>query len=182
MPMIAFACNHCGQKLSVKPELGGKKAKCPRCSGSFRIPQAQNVFEAATLPPAQTARIDGGGDAFLAPPQKPDELGRLGPYRVLGVLGAGGVGRGYQAEDVAVRRPVALQVLLPALCGSRRARKRFQREAEAAAGVRNDHVVTIYHVGEDRGVPYLAMELLEGEPLDRYLKRLGALPAAEVLR
>jgi serine/threonine protein kinase len=180
--MIAFACSHCGKQLSVKPELGGRKAKCPHCKGSFRIPSGQNVGASAPLPsPTSTSRIDGE-DAFLAPPQKPDELGRLGPYRVLNVLGTGGMGRVYHAEDVNLRRPVALKVMRPGLCGNEKARKRFLREARAVAGIRHDHVVTVYQVGEERGIPYLAMELLEGEPLDRYLKRLGALPAAEVLR
>jgi serine/threonine protein kinase len=181
--MIAFACSHCGKKLSVKDELAGKKAKCPRCKGSFRIPPTSNVFDAATVPPpGQTPRVDPEDAAFLTPPQQPDEIGRFGSYRVLKLLGAGGMGRVYEAEETHLQRPVALKVMLPALSGSPKARERFLREARAAAGVRNDHIVTVYAAGEERGMPYLAMELLVGESLDQCLKRLGTLPVDEILR
>ena len=110
---------------------------------------------------------------FLAPPQAPDEMGRLGPYRVLKVLGAGGMGVVFQAEDPHLQRLVALKAMLPALAASATARQRFLREARAAAAIKHDHIVTIYQVGEDRGVPFLAMELLKGEPLDERLKREG---------
>src|SRR4051812_16155442 len=120
--------------------------------------------------------------AFLAPPQQPDELGRLGPYRVLAVLGAGGMGIVFRAEDPQLARLVALKAMLPALAASDSARQRFLREARAAAAIKHDHIVTIHQVGEDRGAPFLAMEFLEGEPLDARLQREGKLPVAEVLR
>ena len=72
--------------------------------------------------------------------------------------------------------------MLPALAASASAKQRFLREARAAAAIKHDHIVTIYQVGEDRGAPFLAMEFLEGEPLDDRLKREGKLPLAEVLR
>src|SRR5262249_45992298 len=62
------------------------------------------------------------------------------------------------------------------------ARQRFLREARAAAAVRHERLVTVYQVGEDRGVPFLAMELLEGESLEDRLKRQGKVPVAEALR
>jgi hypothetical protein len=119
---------------------------------------------------------------FLAPPQGPDEVGRLGPYRVLKRLGSGGMGLVFLAEDVRLRRLVALKVLRPVLAAHPAARERFLREAQAAAAVKNDHVVVIYQVGEEGGVPHMAMELLEGESLDDRLTREGRLPAAEVVR
>ena len=88
----------------------------------------------------------------------------------------------FQAEDPQLQRLVALKAMLPTLAASASARQRFLREAQAAAAVKHDHIVTIYQVGEDRGVPFLAMEFLEGEPLDDRLKREGKLPLAEVLR
>src|SRR5262249_54020502 len=118
---------------------------------------------------------------FLAPPQRADEIGRLGPYRVLKVLGSGGMGVVFRAEDVQLQRPVALKAMLPALASSTSARERFLREARAAAAIEHDYIVPIYQVGEDRGVPFLAMKLLAGEPLEDRLKR-GELPLAEVLR
>jgi serine/threonine protein kinase len=109
-------------------------------------------------------------------------VGRLGPYRVLKVLGCGGMGVVYEAEDPRLRRSVALKALLPALAANPVARQRFLHEARAAALVAHDHVVTIYEVGEDRGIPYLAMQLLRGETLEARLRRHRRLPAAEVVR
>jgi serine/threonine protein kinase len=119
---------------------------------------------------------------FLAPPRGPGEIGRLGHYRVLKVLGAGGMGVVFQAEDEQLRRLVALKVMRPALAAKATARERFLREVRAVAAVKHDHVVTIHQVGEDRDVPFLAMELVEGETLEERLRRQGRLPLAEVLR
>src|SRR5579862_8032114 len=71
-------------------------------------------------PPPDLAQIGGEGSdltAFLAPPQKPDELGRLGSYRVLKILGAGGMGVVYHAEDLILKRPVAVKAMLPGVAG-----------------------------------------------------------------
>src|SRR5690348_6411084 len=76
---------------------------------------------------------------FLAPPQAPDELGRLGPYRVLRQLGQGGMGVVFQAEDPQLRRPVALKVMRPDFALRDDARARFLREARAAAALRHDN-------------------------------------------
>jgi len=119
---------------------------------------------------------------FLAPAQAADELGRLGPYRVLKVLGAGGMGVVFQAEDPGLQRLVALKAMLPSQASSASAKERFLREARSAAALKHPHIVTIHQVGEDRGVPYLAMEYLEGEALDGRLKRDKQVPIAEVLR
>jgi hypothetical protein len=119
---------------------------------------------------------------FLAPPQAPGELGRLGGYRVKSVLGSGGMGVVFLAEDPQLGRPVALKVMLPSRSSSPTGRQRFLREARAAAAVVHDHVVTIHQVGEDRGVPFLAMQFLAGESLEDRLRREGRLPLAEVVR
>jgi serine/threonine protein kinase len=120
--------------------------------------------------------------ALLAPPQGPGEIGRLGPYRVLDVLGAGGMGVVFRAEDPQLSRLVALKVIKPQLATSATARERFLREARMAAAIEHDHIVPLYHVGEDRGVPYLAFPLLKGETLDNRLQRTERLPMPEVLR
>jgi serine/threonine protein kinase/Leucine-rich repeat (LRR) protein len=118
---------------------------------------------------------------FLAAPSQPDEIGRLGPYRVLKVLGKGGMGVVFLAQDPQLRRSVALKAMLPEFAGEPTARRRFLREARAAAGLKHDHIVAIYHVGEERGAPFFVMELLEGESLQQRLQR-GPLPLAASLR
>jgi hypothetical protein len=119
---------------------------------------------------------------FLEPAQRNDALGRLGPYCLLDVLGAGGMGVVFRAEDTHLQRLVALKVLRPSLAASAAARERFLCEARAAAAVEHDHIVSIWQVGEHGGIPFLAMPLLRGESLDRRLDREGRLPVAEVLR
>ncbi len=136
-----------------------------------------------TDPPAGAAaeRTEAGLD-FLAPAQQADELGRLGAYRILRKLGAGGMGLVFLAEDTLLRRRVALKTMLPQVAASPEARERFLREARAAASIEHEHIVAIHHVGEDNHVAYLAMPLLRGESLESRLGRAGRLPVAEALR
>jgi len=124
---------------------------------------------------------EGQGDG-LGPPQGPDEIGRLGSFQVVKLLGSGGMGSVFQAVDSQLGRFVALKVLRPRLAGSEVARQRFLREARAAAKLEHDHVVAIYQVGEDNGVPYLAMPLLHGQSLHNQLQGGGRLAGPEVLR
>src|SRR5262249_50767790 len=100
---------------------------------------------------------DADGFDFLRPPEMPDELGRLGVYRVLQVLGKGGMGMVFKAEDPHLERTVALKVMLPEIAKKQSARDRFVREARAAAKLEHDHIIPIYQVSEDNGVPFIAM-------------------------
>ncbi len=108
---------------------------------------------------------------FLAPAQAADELGRLAGYRVLSVLGQGGMGVVFLAEDLQLHRRVALKTILPHVAVRADARERFLREARAAARIEHEHLVPIFQVGEVNGVPFMAMPLLRGEPLATLLAR-----------
>ena len=119
-------------------------------------------------------------ESLFSPSQKPNEIGRLAHYRVLRLLGAGGMGVVYQAEDTQLERLVALKILRPSLGSS--ARKRFMREARAAAAIDHDHVVTIFTVGSEGPLAYLAMQWLNGESLEDRLKREGKLPHDDVVQ
>ena len=119
---------------------------------------------------------------FLAPAQQPDELGRLGGYRILRVLGAGGMGMVLEAEDPKLGRHVAIKVMLPHVAGNAKARDRFVREARAAAKVEHDHIIPIYFIGEENNVPFIVMPFLKGESLDARLKRERRLPVDEIVR
>jgi WD40 repeat protein len=140
--------------------------------------------EAATV--GAPGPIDADLAALLEPPEQPGEMGRLGPYRVLAVLGAGGMGIVVRAEDTQAGRQVALKLIRPGLAASAEARQRFLREARAVARLDHDNIVPLYHVGEapahGQPVPFLVMPLLRGESLVERLRREGRLPAGEVIR
>ena len=119
---------------------------------------------------------------FLAPPDSPGEIGRLGDYRIIGVLGQGGMGMVFHAEDVHLRRAVAIKVMLPTATESTTARARFMREARAAAAIQHANVVPILHVGEDGGTPYLVMPLLKGQSLAALLAQDRRPPVNEIFR
>ncbi len=149
-------------------------------------PPANPVQETASSADDRTAGFpsSGGGDLdaldFLAKAEAADELGRLAHYRVLKELGRGGMGCVLLAEDTKLQRNVALKVMLPRFARDVKAKERFLREARAAAKIRHDNVITIHQVDEANGVPFIALEFLEGAPLDKFLKNKGtlALPLA----
>ena len=126
---------------------------------------------------------DGEAQAlgFLQPSTKPGSLGRLGHYEVLEVLGRGGFGIVLKAFDDMLHRVVAIKVMAAHLASTSPARKRFLREARAAAAVRHENVVAI-HAVEEQPVPYLVMEYIAGRTLQERLDDTGPREVAEVLR
>jgi serine/threonine protein kinase/multidrug resistance efflux pump len=119
---------------------------------------------------------------FLDPAESAGDLGKLGPYRVLAVLGNGGMGIVLKAFDPALHRAVAIKVLAPQLAASGSARQRFAREARAAAAIRNEHVVAIHSVDEWKGMPYLVMEFIPGGSLQDRIDRAAPLDPNSILR
>lgn len=105
----------------------------------------------------------------------------LGSYQITRRIGTGGMGEVYEAVHTKLRKRVALKTLRQTLARSGEARARFLREGETASRLRHPHVVDITDVGEADGVPFLVMELLEGESLSALVRRLGSLsPQAAV--
>jgi serine/threonine protein kinase len=133
---------------------------------------------AATRPGGQSARPRHFD--FLGPPRAEGELGWLAHYRVRSLVGEGGLGLVFLAEDTQLFRPVALKVIKPEMAGAPRVRSRFVREAQATAAIKHDHIVTIYQVGQDHNILFLAMEYLQGLSLQSWLER-GRKPSIDLV-
>jgi non-specific serine/threonine protein kinase len=118
-------------------------------------------------------------DEATAPPKGRGHPVRLGHYTITRKLGQGGMGVVYEARDERLERTVALKTL-PALAGDEADRKRLWREARAAASVNHPNICQIYEIGEDTAGLFIAMELLDGEPLSDQLQR-GPLNVAEAV-
>jgi serine/threonine-protein kinase len=119
---------------------------------------------------------------FLETSANVASLGRLGPYEVTEVIGRGGMGVVLKGFDIALNRYVAIKVLAAELATSGPARKRFAREAQAAAAVVHDHVVAIHAVDENGRLPYLVMPYIAGRSLQDRIDRDGPLAVTEILR
>ncbi|MBL8817188.1 MAG: protein kinase [Planctomyces sp.] len=119
---------------------------------------------------------------ILNPPAHPEMLGRLGRYEVERLIGAGGMGVVFKAFDSELNRPVAIKILSPLLAGSGSARRRFAREARAAAAIVHEHVVPIHNVETERDLPFLVMQFVPGDSLQSRINRTGPMQICEILR
>jgi predicted Ser/Thr protein kinase len=129
---------------------------CPQCGAALRAPSASR--------PA---------DPLLGT--------TLGQYEILEVLGRGGMGVVYKAQQASLGRAVAIKVLPKTFCSDGMFIQRFGREARAAAAVRHPNIIEVYDIGQDGGRHYIAMEFIEGETLGELLKREGQLPPERAL-
>ena len=100
---------------------------------------------------------------------------KLGRFEITGVLGEGAMGTVYLAHDPQIERPVAIKTLRLGIGGDRgeEIANRFQKEAKLAGRLQHPNIVTIYEAGRDQGVDFIAMEYIDGEPLNNMLSRSG---------
>jgi serine/threonine protein kinase len=183
----ALSCPSCRAQLKLKSAPPpGAIGRCPRCKTVVPLtpeaPTADYRPGAVPTPQPPGAGSASGEGGFLTPPERSDELGRLGPYRIVGRLGIGGMGVVFRAEEPQLRREVALKVMLPQFASNPAWKARFLREAHAQAQVVHDHVVPIYRAGEQAGFAYIAMPLLKGQTLGSALQQNSRPPLREVLR
>jgi hypothetical protein len=101
-------------------------------------------------------------------------------YRIVKALGRGGMGMVYEAEDLKLRRRIALKLLPNFLARDWQALRRFEQEAQAASALNHPNICTVYEVDEDQGLHFIAIELLEGETLKECIRR-GPLAVREIL-
>ena len=114
---------------------------------------------------SERSGADPGDDADLVAPPVDAEGLFAGRYRIVRLLGRGGMGVVYQAEDVRLKRFVALKFLAAIVSAHTQARSRFLREAQSAAAIDDPHVCTVYEAGEDQGRAYIAMAFIDGPTL-----------------
>jgi WD40 repeat protein/serine/threonine protein kinase len=142
----------------------------------------QNAEDFLEVPAVEQLANDEQFLAVLTPSSEPKVLGLLDHYEALEVLGRGATGVVFKARDTKLQRIVAIKVLAPRLAASSAARRRFVREAQAAAAIRDDHVIGIHAVHDDGPLPYLVMEYIPGITLADRIKRGGPAELTEVLR
>jgi serine/threonine protein kinase len=147
-----------------RPERAAFVARFPQLGdGLAPYLDALDMIHAAPLrPPSSGRRVVQGG---LSTDQ-------IGDFRIVGEIGRGGMGVVYEAVQLPLNRRVALKVLPLAAALDARQRQRFQTEAQAAAQLHHTNIVPVYAVGCERGVPYYAMQLIEGRNLAEVIREL----------
>ena len=154
-------CSRRGETVSIEDYT----TRYPHLAAEIR-----DVFSAASA--LEDLKVEADERLNPVPQQRPPPE-RVGDFRIVRELGRGGMGVVYEAEQVSLGRRVAVKVLLhQALRGSAEA-QRFRREARVAARLHHTSIVTVYGAGEEDGLSYIVMELVDGAPLDRVIAKLA---------
>jgi WD40 repeat protein/serine/threonine protein kinase len=156
-------------------------AACESCCRLLEeMPPDSFVGRLRVAEPAIGTTADAGSGAITAVVGVPTQLIDHPRYRVIALLGQGGMGAVYKAEHRRMERPVALKVINPGLMRNPASVSRFQQEVRAAAQLSHPNIVTAYDADEASGLHFLVMEYVEGKTLADLLAERGPLPVAEV--
>ncbi|MBP7274837.1 MAG: serine/threonine protein kinase [Kiritimatiellae bacterium] len=149
---IIFHCNNCDARLEIEADSAGSRVECPTCR------------------------------TWVVVPRKGIEPGTtLGGFRIVRLLGRGGMGEVFLARQISMDRPVALKILSRAVAGDPGAKEAFIREIRLTARLQHPHLVTAYDAGEDAGVLFMAMAYISGPTLHELVRRRGALEQDEAV-
>ena len=176
-----YLADACGADSVLRAAVERLLAAHERPDSLLDCPDTEGVVT-SELDSKELQALEGDDLSFLSPSQEPGSLGRLDHYEVLAVVGRGGMGIVLKARDATLQRIVAIKVLAPALATSGLARRRFVREAQAAAAIRDEHVVGIHAVQADGLAPYLVMEFISGRTLEDRIRQGAPVEPMEVLR
>ena len=174
-PDGAIACSVCHESLDE--------------SGATLAPAAAGPAPTPAIPPAQRApgqapsRRPGSGSLVelsgLSALPEGFEIGHR--YRVVKLLGRGGMGAVYRVHDLELDRDVALKLIRPEIAEDRATLERFKREIQLSSRVTHRNVLRVYDLGEVEGIRFLTMQFVDGEDLTKLIKREGRLPVSRVL-
>src|SRR6266700_3738333 len=162
-------------------EMSGDAASCPSCGFSFD--DVTRRLESANTPPGKSNQkqsvtsFDSIDDARFVPGMIVAER-----YRIVGLLGKGGMGEVYRADDLKLGQPVALKFLPEPLLSDGAALARFHREVRVARQVSHKNVCRVYDIGEVDDRHFLSMEFIKGEELSSLLRRIGRLPQDKAIQ
>lgn len=176
----AYLDQACGGDLSLRAEVEAL-LRHDADAGSF-LEKPPEELEASMESDVSRVDPDETWRDLLTPSDAPDCIGALGTYQIIELVGRGGMGIVLRARDPKLNRIVAIKLLAPELAANTIAVRRFLREAQAAAAVSHDHVVTIHAIVEQARPPLLVMELVDGQSLQQKIDRDGALDVKSILR
>ncbi len=180
----ALLDRECAERPDLRARVEGLLQAYERSGEFLDVPALEQMEDNQLIDETRSEPTQGNHEidlSFLEPTSAPDSLGRLQHYEIREMIGHGGCGVVFRAFDTKLERMVAIKVMLPELAATSPARKRFLREARATAAIRHANVVTIYAV-EEKPLPFLVMEFIDGETLKQRINRTGPLEASEVLR
>jgi len=189
------SCPRCNHAFDTDIALSGRTLVCPECACVFD-PLARSTIHAentdSTSPEVDPmATVQGQPNLKPGPSSGPSVLRRasveigtvIDPYKVQREIGRGAMGTVYLARDTTLQRDVALKFLAPELASHQSSRDRFDRECQTLAQLKpHQNVVTVYAKGEHHGVPFFAMEYVDGISVKDLLKREGKLAPATALQ
>jgi serine/threonine-protein kinase len=171
-----FPCRSCGEGIPENSRF------CPQCGASL---VAETMVTAAIsgpadMPPRPPSRTPSSSSSLDEGRFLPGTL-LVGRYRVVALLGRGGMGEVYRANDLRLGQPVALKFLPEETAKNETALARFYNEVRIARQVSHPNVCRVYDLGDVEGQPYLSMEYVDGEDLGSLLRRIGRLPEVKAL-
>jgi hypothetical protein len=169
---MQLACSHCGQVLDFSSKRPSFCAYCGKSLSDSDVKPGSTVAydsEAATRAPEPAATGDDSDPA------------EVGGYRLLRLLGEGGMGKVYEAQDAATGRRVALKLIAAQYAGSAETVERFRREGRLASALSHPRCVFVLAADEEAGRPYIVMELMPGDTLEDLIRQKGPLPPEQAL-
>ena len=172
----------CGSWAATHPRSSGPSSRCMRAArcGASRWWGRHRTSRRASPRATPVIVAEPAGDSRIIPSRMSLAPGlQLGPYEIVGALGAGGMGEVYRAHDPRLGRDVAIKVLPPAYSLDADRLHRFELEARAAAALNHPNILAVFDIGQHDGAPYIVSELLEGETLR---SRLQATPSRPLPR
>lgn len=183
-------CRLCGEKFvpdANEGDDGGSGSLCPQCRSALRPPEESETTRSKQEAVAEEGEKEGreaslsrraaaarkeAGEAARATAERGPHVGKaFGNYEILDEISRGSFGVVYRARQKGLNRPAALKVLLAGSHASKEAVSRFHREAQAVARLRHPNIVPIYDIGEVNGLPYFAMEFVDGVSLSALTAR-----------